>query len=279
MATTIYEPRGKAREYSPLALNPYTGCNHGCKYCYVPSIRRCSPEKNLRVVERLEFLPLLKRDAEGMKDRSKQVLFSFMSDPYNEIEPQVGLTRKSLQILLNNRIPVAILTKAGTKALADIELFKKFGKSIQVGATLTFTSKKDSLKWEPGAALPNDRIEMLEILHKEGVRTWASFEPVIDPAASLELIERALPYVDVYKIGKLNNAFREIENSIDWPDFLNSAVSILRENRKPFYVKFDLRRVCPDIKLYGNEVLPDEHNTLPFPTPKRFFDFENGSTS
>ena len=31
----IYEPRGRAREYSPLALNYFTGCDHGCQYCYV----------------------------------------------------------------------------------------------------------------------------------------------------------------------------------------------------------------------------------------------------
>ena len=37
---TIYEPKGKAREYSPLALNLYDGCDHGCKYCYVPKIKQ-----------------------------------------------------------------------------------------------------------------------------------------------------------------------------------------------------------------------------------------------
>ena len=36
----IYEPTGKAREYSPLAANFYDGCDHGCKYCYAPGIRR-----------------------------------------------------------------------------------------------------------------------------------------------------------------------------------------------------------------------------------------------
>ena len=40
MATIIYEPSGKAREYSELAANFYTGCLHACKYCYCPSIMR-----------------------------------------------------------------------------------------------------------------------------------------------------------------------------------------------------------------------------------------------
>ena len=33
----IYEPKGKAREYSPLAVNLYRGCSHGCLYCYANS--------------------------------------------------------------------------------------------------------------------------------------------------------------------------------------------------------------------------------------------------
>lgn len=277
MASTIYEPRGKAREYSPLALNPYSGCNHGCRYCYVPPIRRLTAKENLKVNARPDFLRSVKREAERMTDRSKQVLFSFMSDPYNELEAIEGLTRGCLQILLDNRIPVSILTKAGTKALVDMDLFKKFGRSIQVGATLTFSNDDDSRFWEPGAAEPFDRLEMLEALHREGIKTWASFEPVIDPLQSLELIENGLPWIDIYKIGKLNNAFPDIEKEICWPDFLEAAIRVLRKNKKAFYVKYDLRRACQGVKLYGNEVLQDEHNTPPFPALKRPFDF-NGNT-
>ena len=40
----IYEPRGKAREYSELAVNLYTGCSHACRYCYCPAILRKSVE-------------------------------------------------------------------------------------------------------------------------------------------------------------------------------------------------------------------------------------------
>jgi DNA repair photolyase len=36
--TIIYEPTGKAREYSPLAANLYSGCDHNCDFCFVPSI-------------------------------------------------------------------------------------------------------------------------------------------------------------------------------------------------------------------------------------------------
>ena len=36
----IYEPRGRAREYSPFAMNYFKGCDHGCRYCYVPRMMK-----------------------------------------------------------------------------------------------------------------------------------------------------------------------------------------------------------------------------------------------
>ena len=57
----IYEPRGKAREYSELACNLYTGCIHKCKYCYCPAIMRKSldewsnnPHARTRILKQLE---------------------------------------------------------------------------------------------------------------------------------------------------------------------------------------------------------------------------------
>lgn len=40
----IYEPKGKAGEYSPLAVNLYRGCDHGCTYCYAPAATRTARE-------------------------------------------------------------------------------------------------------------------------------------------------------------------------------------------------------------------------------------------
>lgn len=255
----IYEPAGKAREYSPLALNIYLGCSHKCEYCYANAMARRNGNNNYFGVPdpRNKILEKLSKELKTCK--KEQILLSFIGDAYCETSDDNALTRSVLEQLLEAKLPVAILTKGGKRCLKDIELFKKFGEHIQIGATLTFDNDEDSLKWESGAALPSERLETLKILHENGIRTFASFEPVIDPAQSLHLMEQSLDFIDVYKVGKLNN-YKGLDKLIDWTDFLEKTVELLRSNKKSFYIKHDLRLAAPSVKLYGNEVLSDEHN-------------------
>jgi DNA repair photolyase len=260
--STIYVPNGKAREYSPLAVNLYTGCNHGCKYCYAPSIRRMDRSKYLSPEPRRNILQELEKDCKRYYGTDKNVQFCFMTDPYNSRESELRITREALKMCLKYKIPVSILTKSKT-VLNDIDVIKKFGEHIKVGLTLTFNNDKDSLEWEPEASLPDDRIKALKTLKEKNVTTWASFEPVIKPKQSLNLIEKSLNYVDIYKVGKLNN-FKGLDKEIDWTSFLNSVVNILRSYKKAFYVKHDLRLAASSIKLYGNETNMDEFNLNSF---------------
>jgi DNA repair photolyase len=241
----IYEPQGRAREYSPLALNFKKGCSHNCKYCYVPTmfLRYNSSYKHNEVEARNDF-SALEKSAKKLQGCGKQILLSFTGDPYCGFSPET--TTKVLEILLKYDHKVAILTKGGTRSLRDLELFKKFGNKIKVGATLTFDNDKDSLEWESGAALPNDRIEALKILSGNGIKTWVSFEPVIVPEQSINLLLRVSPFVDSVKIGKLNN-YKGIDKLVDWSDFIKKSVKICRENNLSFYIKNSLAPYSKDI--------------------------------
>jgi DNA repair photolyase len=260
----IYEPKGKAREYSPLAANFYDGCDHGCLYCYAPRIRFKTREEYITVSARRNVLAELEKDCRAMAYSKRQVLFNFMGDPYCTANDTHKLTRAALNIMLEYKLPVAILTKGGTRAVQDFDLMKRFEDHIKIGATLTFSKANDSAKYEPGAASPEDRLAMLEEAKKQGIKTWASFEPVIDPHQAIDMIIRSLSFVDEYKIGKVNN-YAGLDKKIDWTAFLLRVVDILRGGNKPFYIKYDLRVEAPSVKLYGNEVLPDEFVVKPFP--------------
>ncbi len=252
----IYTPKGKAREYSPYACNIYTGCNHGCKYCYGPGISRKTKEDFLDITPRRNIIRDFENDCKKMYALQSQVLFCFMTDPYNSLNDEMKLTSECLEIALKNKIPVSILTKSNG-ILDDFEIIKRFGENISVGMTLTFDNQKDSQEWEPEAATPNQRIEILKYFKSEGVKTWASFEPVIIPEQSLNMMDKTTDYVDLFKVGKLNN-YRGLDKTIDWNKFLKDSCELLRRESKDFYIKHDLREFAKGFKLYGNEINMDE---------------------
>ena len=252
----IYEPKGKAREYSPLALNIYSGgCDHGCNYCYCQKF-----ERGWNLEPRRRDLSGLTKEAVRAK---RQVLLSFVSDPYNKFDEQHQDTRGCLEILKAARCSTAILTKGGTRCLRDMDVFQGWPDNrVKVGATLTFTENASIDHYEVGSAYFANRLEALRILHESGIKTWVSIEPVIDPAQSLEAIHQSLPYVDAYKVGKLNHA----ESQTDWQAFCMSAVEMIRSAGKTLYVKNDLRPFAPAGFLTDAEgncetvFLPDKPN-------------------
>ena len=209
----IYEPKGRAREYSPLALNYYKGCTHGCKYCYVPNmLGRFDLSYKHNVVNSNVDFSKIEKSAKKMAGCGKQILLSFTGDPYCGVCPEV--TTEVLTILNKYKHKVAILTKGGRNSLNDLELIKSFGNRIKIGATLTFDNDEDSKAWESGAALPDERIEALKIFSENGVKTWVSFEPVIIPEQTLSLLVKVSSFVDHVKIGKINN-YKGLDKNIN----------------------------------------------------------------
>lgn len=231
--STIYEPKGRAREYSPLALNYFKGCDHGCKYCYVPPMMsRFNPEYKHSAVKIEVDYKAIEASARKMQGCDKQILFSFTTDPYTILEN--GETKKVLEILNFYGHKVAILTKGGSKVLKDIDVFKKFGSRIKIGQSLTFDNDIDSKLWEVKAEYPSDRIFALEYLASEGIKTWASFEPTIIPSQSLNLLQQVVKFIDHVKIGKINN-YKGIDKGIDWNKYIENSVNILRNANMYFH--------------------------------------------
>lgn len=254
----IYTPTGAAREYSPLALNYIKGCDHGCVYCYVPimmkQFNKDYVHSNVYIKEEKALMKELLASARKHRNSTQQVFLSFLTDPYSHFNKETKLTRRVLEILLEHQIPVSILSKGGFNILEDLDVIKKFGPNIQVGGSLTFVDAELSKKWEKNSSDPSDRFETLRILHSEGVRTWASMEPVIYPDQSLAIMDITKDYIDGYKVGKLNH-FKNHEKKFDWTKFLSDTVALMRRNNKKFYIKEDLRKFkTDDIHLEAHEV-------------------------
>ncbi|OGU58287.1 MAG: hypothetical protein A2V66_03610 [Ignavibacteria bacterium RBG_13_36_8] len=260
----IYEPKGRAREYSPLAVSLYKGCDHGCEYCCIKKMKERFAHKyvHTHVEPKKDALKRLMTSAKKFAGTDKQVLMSFGTDPYNGRDTDLKLTREALIILHNYKIPVAILTKGGSRVMRDADIFKKFGDSIKVGVTLTFIDEQMSKRWEPYAASPTGRIVSLKYLHEMGIRTWVSLEPVIDTDETLKLIDLTHEFVDEYRVGKLN--YCVIDKKINWVIFAHDVVNKLSEFDKEFYIKEDLRKFVTDYLFYREETDMDYLNVPKF---------------
>ena len=233
----IYEPRGRAREYAPLAANLYSGCSHGCKYCYAPAATFKQKDNFHSVVKpRKRALEELEQDAAKLGHSGKRVLLSFTTDPYQPLDEKLGLTRRAIQILHRHGLKVEILTKGGTRAARDFDLL---GSGDAFASTLTFLDCDMSREWEPNAADPDDRIAAIREAHARGIPTWVSLEPVIDPRQSLEIIIKTHPYVNLFKVGTLNH--HHLTKTIDWRTFGRRAKALLEKLGKDYYIKDDLR--------------------------------------
>ena len=238
----IYEPRGKAREYSDLAVNLYTGCSHACRYCYCPAIlRRTVDAWAFDPQPRKNVLGELERDAKKLQGDPREILLSFMSDPYHS-DDAARLTREAMLVLERYGLRVQVLTKAGLRSTRDFDVLAP--NRWKYGATIIFHSERLREQWEPGAAPIAERIEAVRAAHAAGIFTWVSVEPVVDAAEAIEVIETLRDVVDLWKVGKLNHN-RQRESAIDWHRFLADAKGAL-EGRN-YMIKKDLehfRNAC-----------------------------------
>lgn len=237
----IYEPKGRAREYSPLACNLYRGCTHGCKYCYAPACMRTTNAKwCAEATPRTNVLTLLEKDAHKLRGDKRDILFCFLSDPYQPLERTAHLTRQALEIVGYHKLQSQVLTKGcGDLIAEDFPLMKKIG--TKLGITLSFCDDASRLEWEPEASSVADRLRLLKEAHAQGIFTWVSMEPVIDPEQALQVIRMAHAHVDFWKIGKLNHN-KTVEAGVDWRKFLGDATALLSRYDARYLIKEDLAR-------------------------------------
>jgi len=185
---------------------------------------------------RKNVLRELERDARRMQGDTREILLSFMSDPYHS-DDAARLTREALLLLEQYNLRVQVLTKGGRRSTRDFDILAR--NRWKYGATIIFQSESLREQWEPGAPPIAERIEAIREAHARGIFTWISVEPVVDPDEAIKVVESLRGEVDFWKIGKLNHD-RQREAAIDWRRFLMDIEAALDGQR--YLIKKDLER-------------------------------------
>jgi hypothetical protein len=253
--TLIYAPAGQAREYAPLALNPYIGCGHCCSYpCYVPLFtHQPRDEFNAGAVLKKDFIAKLRKEA-ALYQRAgitEQVTLSFSTDPYHGGDTTA--THEALEILIEHGLGFGTLTKGGTRALRDIDLFRS---ARDFYAATLIGDDKLSKKWESNAPVSSDRIAALKVFSEADIFTIVSLEPVIDPAATMAVVEATYPFVNLFKLGQLNHSkFVAVR---DRRDFTLRMLDLFNRLGARHYIKRDLQPFLP--RGYPNLMRVPQHH-------------------
>jgi DNA repair photolyase len=226
-------------------VNPYTGCQVNCRYCYARLfMRRYSGHKepwgefvDVKVNAPEVLRKQLQRAKRGM------VWISSVCDPYQPLEAKYELTGHCLKELLRKQFPVNIQTKSKL-VLRDLDLFKDF-EEIEVGFTITTNDEKTAELFEPGAAPVAERLTALEKLHSSGIRTFAFIGPLL-PGKPEELVAALHGLVDKVFIDRMNylgqiKAFYRLQE-LEWAtedDFFQEYKTRLISELKKRKMKFE----------------------------------------
>jgi DNA repair photolyase len=165
-------------------INPYVGCQHACSYCYARFMKRFTGHKEPWG----DFVDLKTNAPDVLPKEIKRkergtVWMSGVCDPYQPLEAKYKLTRRCLEILAMNNWPVVIQTRSPL-VLRDMDILKKLD-DIEVGLSITTADDEVRKVFEPKVPSILDRINTIESLHKNGIRTFVMIAPILPEAENL----------------------------------------------------------------------------------------------
>ena len=215
-------------------INPYTGCQINCRYCYARLfMRRYSGHREAWgefVDVKINAPQILRKQLENA--RKGTVWISSVCDPYQPLEAKYELTRRCLEELLRKQFPVTIQTKSKL-VLRDLDLLQAF-ETVEVGFTITTDDEKLARLFEPGAVSVNERLEALQAIHDTGIKTFAFVGPLL-PGNPENLIRHLEDKADKVFIDRMN-----------YPNQIKgyySKVGLKQESTDEFFIEYKERMI------------------------------------
>jgi DNA repair photolyase len=167
------------------SLNPYRGCEHGCIYCYArPTHEYFGLSAGLdfesRIMVKSRAAELLRAELASRRWEPQVLIMSGVTDPYQPVERHLKVTRACLEVLLECRNPVAIISKNPLVA-RDVDLLARMAayEGASVALSVTSLDLQMAKRLEPRAGRPAHRLAAIETLAKAGVPVTVMVAPII----------------------------------------------------------------------------------------------------
>jgi DNA repair photolyase len=222
---------------SDYAVNCYSGCAHGCVYCYARFTTRFThPHEpwGSFVDIKENAVPVLAKEVK--RRRTGNVILSSVCDAWQPVEDKTLLTRRCIELLIQYHYPIRALTK-NALAARDLDLLK-LG-DTELGVTITTLDPNLAKLIEPGASSPQARVELLQTAKSKGLKTYAFLGPLLpfltDTERNITDLLKAVKDAgaDYFYVDKLNLRYGV------WQDLLKLLKqhypALLPEYRKIFF--------------------------------------------
>ena len=228
------------------SINPYRGCEHGCIYCYARPFHEylglsAGLDFESKIFVKEEAPRLLRKELLARKWKPQTLAISGVTDCYQPIERRLQLTRRCLEVLVEFRNPVGVITKNHLVAL-DSDLLAELARHDLASVRISVTTLDPELArvMEPRASSPAARFQAIRELDAAGVPVGVMVAPVIpgltdhEIPAILKAVREAGAREANYVMLRLPHAVKEL--FADWlrqhfPSRVEKVLGRLRDIR------------------------------------------------
>jgi DNA repair photolyase len=182
------------------SVNPYRGCQHACAYCYArPSHEYldlgAGTDFDTKIVVKRDAAALLREAFDRPSWRGELVMFSGVTDCYQPVERELELTRRCLEVCLEYRNPVSVISKSALVE-RDLDLFAALTEQARfsISVSLAFSDNATARAIEPWAPSPDRRFKLIETLAAAGLPVGVMCAPIIpgvNDSQMVGVLERA----------------------------------------------------------------------------------------
>lgn len=167
------------------SLNPYRGCTHGCVYCYARRTHEflglgAGSDFDTKIMVKIRAPELLRQRLMKPSWQGERINISGITDPYQPLEGRYKLMRRCLEVCVEFRQPLVILTRSPL-ILRDLDLLAELAShsAVRVYFSIPILDEEICRKLEPGTAMPRHRLRAISTLSSAGIPTGVSVSPLI----------------------------------------------------------------------------------------------------